>query len=30
MEETFGQMEVRWNGYSYAVNPANKNGKASC
>lgn len=30
MEETFGQMEVRWNGYSYAVSPANKKGKSSC
>jgi hypothetical protein len=22
IEETFGQVEVRWNGYSYAVGPS--------
>jgi hypothetical protein len=29
IQETFGQIEVRWNGYSYAVGPV-RGGGSSC
>lgn len=29
IEETFGQIEVRWNGYSYAVGPS-RGGASRC
>lgn len=29
LEETFGQLEVRWNGYSYAVAPV-RGGSSNC